>query len=99
MYDEVPNRQHYKVESIDLEGNRTYVAKKAYDTELKAQETCFFLNLQPNSISKLVSYKCPVCHKWHIGHSGKKINTVERAKISEQYEKWKMIHRISGKLP
>lgn len=98
MYDEVPNRQHYKVESMDLEGNKKYVAKKAYDTEIQAQETCFFLNLQPNAIRKLVTYKCPVCNKWHIGHGGKVIDAVERDKIRQQFEKWKMIQKINGKI-
>ena len=79
---------------MDLEGNKRYVPKKAYDTEAKAQEVCFFLNLQPNSITKMVSYKCPICGKWHIGHGGKVIDAVERDKIRKQYEKWKVLHQF-----
>jgi hypothetical protein len=93
MENETPNRQHYKVEYIDAELNKKYVPKKAYDTELKAQQMCFFLNLQPTSITKVVSYKCPVCQKWHIGHGGKKINAAEREKIRQQYEKWKIVNQ------
>jgi hypothetical protein len=96
MNNEIPNRQHYKVESIDSELNMKYVPKKAYDTELKAQEMCFFLNLQPTSITKMVAYKCPVCQKWHIGHGGKIIDANEREKIRLQYEKWKIVNKRFG---
>lgn len=93
MDGQIPNRQHYKVEGLDSVLNKRYVPKKSYDTEVKAQEVCFLLNLQPTSITKLVSYKCPVCHKWHIGHGGKIIDAVERDKIRQQYEKWKIVNK------
>lgn len=31
------------------------------------------LNLQPKRIHKLVSYKCSICCKYHIGSNGKEL--------------------------
>lgn len=87
-------KEHWTVEGFTLDGSKTYRAKKSY-TELKAQEICFKLNLKPETIHKLVSYKCSICGNWHIGHHNDKIlNDKEKAKIKKKYNEWKIIHNI-----
>lgn len=58
---------------IDKEGNRITKPKKKFDTLDEAIEVCKKLNAQPHRINKVVSYKCKVCHKYHIGRNGKQI--------------------------
>ena len=52
------NKRHWKVEGFNVDGSKIYKSKKGFDTELKAQQECFKLNLKPETIHKLVSYKC-----------------------------------------
>ena len=86
------NREHYKVESVDKSGFYTYVPKKGY-SELRAQEMCFFINMKPDTIHKLVCYKCKICGQWHLGHhGGKEMDNDEKEKIKKQYQKWKIVH-------
>lgn len=91
------DKKHWTVEGFGLNGNRTYKPKRGFDTELKAQELCFKLNLKPESIHKLVSYKCPICNKWHIGHHvGKVLDVNEKEKIRKKYNEWKLIHNLKS---
>jgi hypothetical protein len=93
--DEIYNRKHFKLAYIDADGEKHYISKKSYDSELKAQERCFILNTDPRTISKAVSYKCDVCGKWHIGHHATKtLSGSDKIKIQEQYNKWKIVHGI-----
>ena len=89
------NNKHWTVEGFALDGSRTYKAKRSFDTEIRAQQECFKLNLKPESIHKLVSYKCPICGKWHIGHHNDKVlDDKEKEKIQKKYQEWKIIHNI-----
>lgn len=89
------DKKHWTVERILPDGSRTYKAKRSFESELRAQQECFKLNLKPETIHKLVSYKCPICNKWHIGHhGGKQLNEESRKKIQKQYNEWKLINNI-----
>lgn len=89
------DKKHWTMEGFNKDGSKTYKAKCAFDNELKAQQKCFELNLRSDTIHKLVVYKCPICHAWHIGHHNNKIiDNKEKQKISQQYNKWKIIHNI-----
>ena len=56
---------------IDEDGNKVYKDKVKYDTLDEAIEVCKHVNSQPQTIHKIVSYKCTVCHKYHTGRNGK----------------------------
>jgi len=89
------NKKHWTPEGYAADGSRTYKAKKSFDTELRAQQECFKLNLKPEAIHKLVAYKCPICNKWHIGHhNSKSLDEKDKIKIQKQYNEWKIIHGI-----
>lgn len=45
--------------------------KRKYDTLDEAIEACKKLNSNEKRIHKLVSYKCSICFKYHIGSNGK----------------------------
>ena len=88
------DNKHRTVEGYNLDGSKRYKAKKSFDTELKAQETGFKLNIKPETIHKLVAYKCSICHKWHIGHHGNKtLDEKTKLKIQKQYNEWKIINK------
>ena len=92
------NREHYKIESVDKSGFYTYVPKKAY-SELQAQQMCFFINMKPETIHKIVCYKCKICGQWHLGHhSGKVMDNEEKEKVKKQYQKWKVVHGFIKKI-
>jgi Ser-tRNA(Ala) deacylase AlaX len=69
------------------DGTKVYKDKKKFDSLDDAIEACKKVNAQPHRISKLVSYKCKCCHKYHIGRNGKTITDKYRNKLSaESYE-------------
>ena len=87
--------KHWTVEAYNLDGSKRYKVKKSYETELKAQKICFEINLKPETIHKLVSYKCPICGKWHIGHHNNKVlDDKDKENIKKRYNEWKLIHNI-----
>jgi hypothetical protein len=89
------NREHYKILTVEKGGYYRYAPKKSYDTELKAQQMCFYINMKPETIHKVVCYKCKICGKWHLGHhEGKCMNEHDKQKIRNQYEKWKIINNL-----
>ena len=45
--------------------------KIAYNSDKDAIEKARLMNLYPNTIHKVVAYKCSVCGKWHVGRSNK----------------------------
>ena len=51
------------------DGTPVYVKKAAYDTDKDAIEAARRLNLNVQQIHKAVAYKCPKCHKWHVGRN------------------------------
>lgn len=94
MVEEIKNG-HYTIGQYSSDGNHILRPKVSFDSELKAQKKCFELNIKPHTIHKAVAYKCSVCGKWHIGHHYDRVLTdSEKAKIKEQYNKWKFIHQI-----
>ena len=65
--------------------------KKGYDTEMDALTTARFLNSQPNSIHKMVTYKCIKCDKWHIGSTDRVLTDEDRQEAREKLKKYKHI--------
>ena len=61
-------------------GQPVYKAKRSFDTLDEAIEFAKFVNSQDNIIHKVVSYKCKVCHKYHVGRNGKELKEKEREK-------------------
>lgn len=45
--------------------------KKKFATQEDAIAHCKRMNAIPSRIHKVVSYKCPVCHTFHVGRNGK----------------------------
>jgi hypothetical protein len=72
---------------IEEDGTKVFKDKKKFDTLDEAIEECKKLNALPHRISKIVSYKCKHCHKYHTGRNGKTITDKYREKLqAEQYE-------------
>lgn len=78
-------RSHYKV----IDGKM--LPKKGYDTEMDALTTARFLNSLPNSIHKMVAYKCIKCDKWHIGSTDRVLTDEDRQEAKEKLKKYKHI--------
>ena len=78
-------RSHYKV----IDGKM--LPKKGYDTEMDALTTARFLNSLPNSIHKMVAYKCIKCDKWHIGSTDRVLTDEDRQEAREKLKKYKHI--------
>ena len=55
---------------IESDGTKVFKYKKKFETLDEAIEACKKLNSQPHRISKLVSYKCGSCCKYHTGSNG-----------------------------
>jgi len=73
--------------NYDLLGRPVYKNKVKYSTHDKAVEACKRFNLREHQIKKLVTYKCRVCHKYHIGRNGKDIKNKYKNKIKREKEK------------
>ena len=85
-------------------GEKVMKPKKAFDTLDEAIATCKKLNMRPHRISKLVSYKCRKCHKYHIGRNGKEITDKYRdkhtIKAKDKLKGFKVIGKIDlSKIP
>ena len=59
-----------KLVGYDLYDNPIFVPKQVYETDKEAIEAARVMNLKPGRTHKCVAYKCPKCHKWHIGRNG-----------------------------
>lgn len=66
----------------EKDGTKVYKDKKKFDSLDDAIAACKEVNAQPHRISKLVSYKCKHCHKYHIGRNGKTITKKYREKLN-----------------
>lgn len=51
------------------DGTPVYTKKVAYDNDGDAIEAARRLNTNIRQIHKAVAYKCPECHKWHVGRN------------------------------
>jgi hypothetical protein len=56
---------------IDKDGNRVTKPKRKFKHLDDAIAECKRVNAKPQTIHKVVSYKCKVCHYYHIGRNGK----------------------------
>lgn len=66
---------------INDDGTKTHKYKHKFNTLDDAIVECKKLNARPNQITKLVSYKCRECCKYHIGRNGKPVTDKYREKI------------------
>jgi hypothetical protein len=73
-----------RIERYDENRQPVYVPKKAFDTLEDAIVVAKFINSQDHVIHKVVSYKCKVCHKFHVGRNGKELKDKERQKHKNQ---------------
>lgn len=68
----------------ETDGTKAYKDKKKFETLEDAIDACKKLNAKPHRISKLVSYKCRCCFKYHIGRNGKTITDKYRRKLKDE---------------
>lgn len=47
--------------------------KYGYKTEHEAITSATAINAKETTKEKVVVYKCPVCHKYHLGRNGKQL--------------------------
>ncbi len=72
---------------INDKGGKSYKNKKSFDTLKEAILECKVLNAKPKQITKLVSYKCKDCCKYHIGRNGKTLTEKYKAKLNTELDK------------
>jgi len=65
---------------INEKGRKTYKHKKSFEAILE----CKILNAKPKQITKLVSYKCKGCHKYHIGRNGTMLTKKYKDKLEKE---------------
>ena len=56
---------------LDENGDKVWKNKKKFNTLDEAIIEAKRINSLSKTIHKVVSYKCTVCHKYHIGRNGK----------------------------
>jgi hypothetical protein len=72
------------LERYEPDGTPIFKFKKKFDTLDEAIVECKKLNAMPHRINKVVSYKCSVCYKYHIGRNGKEIKDKLKAKLQKE---------------
>jgi hypothetical protein len=73
-----------KLERIDEDGQKVMQAKKQFNTLDDAIKAAKIDNAKPERLSKVVAYKCPTCHKYHVGRNGKVLTEKEKAKYQRE---------------
>lgn len=58
-----------------------YVEKISYDTDKEAIDVARQMNTNKIQTHKAIVYKCPKCHKWHIGRLSKVLTEKDKKKI------------------
>ncbi len=71
---------------VIIDGVETKQPKKPFDTLDAAIAVCKIINADPNITEKVVSYKCSVCHKYHVGRNGKLISPKYRKRLGVELE-------------
>ena len=97
--DKEHDKRHWTANGFDTEGNRLYREKRVYETEREAVLTCFRINLNETdtkNIHKVAAYKCPVCGKWHIGHTTTLLTLKTREKIAKQYKNFLFLEKLNN---
>lgn len=84
---------------IDESGVKVYKFKRKFNSLNEAIARCKDLNARPTQLTKLVSYKCMVCHYYHIGRNGKPITDKYKTKLvqSKPSHKFKILGKINLK--
>lgn len=65
-------------------GQPVFKPKQKFETLDDAIKECKLLNAMPHRIHKIVSYKCTVCHKYHVGRNGKEITSKLKEKLIKE---------------
>lgn len=68
----------------DPDGRKHYKSKKVYNTLDDAIAAAKKQNASDKQITKVVSYKCNYCQKYHIGRNGKNLTEKEKAKYKKE---------------
>jgi hypothetical protein len=69
--------------------------KRKFETLEAAIKHCKQVNSLDDRKFKVVSYKCHVCHKFHVGRNGTDIKPKEKLKFKEALKpKFKIIGKI-----
>ena len=69
---------------INENGGKSFKNKKSFDSLKEAILECKVLNSKPKQITKLVSYKCVECHKYHIGRNSKILTDKYKKKLNTE---------------
>jgi len=75
-----------------------YKNKEKYKTHDLAVKACKTQNASSTQIHKLVTYKCKVCHTYHIGRNGKTIEKKYRQKLRKESSTVKPKRRLEFKV-
>lgn len=90
------------ISRYDELGRPVLKKKLKYKTHDQAVEACKRMNIRKGQIMKLVTYKCKVCHEYHIGRNGKEITPKYRNKLlreeQKKYETKPISFKIVGKI-
>jgi hypothetical protein len=68
------NKQCSTFSHINENGEKVYKPKKQFETDKEAITEAKRLNSLPQTIHKVVAYKCKTCFKWHVGRTFKVID-------------------------
>lgn len=71
---------------IDDNGEEIYKDKRSFDTLDEAILQAKIQNAKPKTITKVVSYKCAECHKYHIGRNGKILTEAYKQKLNHELD-------------
>lgn len=75
-----------------------YTNKHKFESHDSAVQACKEQNSKPNQIHKLVTYKCRICHKFHIGRNGKMLDKKYKNKLKASLTPNKVIGKPKFKL-
>ena len=87
--------------NYDSLGRAVYKNKRQYPTHDLGVEACKVINIREHQIHKLVTYKCDVCHNYHIGRNGKEIKAKYKKRIKREmklYHKFEPLPKINLKI-
>jgi len=79
----------------DPDGKKHYKPKVPFNTLDEAIVAAKKANSREQTLTKLVSYKCNYCQKYHIGRNGKDLTDKEKAKYRKELN---IAPKILGKI-
>jgi len=82
--------------TLIIGGKETLRFKRKFGSLDSAIKNCKFENAKDKQIRKLVSYKCTVCHHYHIGRGKTIITTKYRNKLKKELSE--VNFKIIGKI-